>query len=172
MFVVQYQRWYCPAENRYPEGMTVLKVKDGPYWDYWLTDDGILRVKVLSDWSRYAFMVSGDLAAILSFLYFLAASPLFILFLTATLVELIVLYAVTRSRRRALLLLSPENLVRQGRISRRVTWTQVSSVELKGARVTIRWDTRKIRLRLAMGFVPSVHEFLRLRVPQRLTLRA
>ena len=152
--------------------MPVFRVEKGLYWDYWLTDEDILQVKLFSDWARLAFASFGYVSAIFGIIYLLQGSGLAFLFLVIVFVLLAAAFSAARSGRRKLSRLSPEALVKQRRISRRIPWVQVSSVELYRSRLSIRWDNRKIGLKLRGGEVTAVQGFLRFKVAERLTLKA
>ena len=152
--------------------MPVFRVEKGLYWDYWLTDEDILQVKLFSDWARLAFASFGSVSAIFGIIYLLQGSGLAFLFLVIVFVLLAAAFSAARSGRRKLSRLSPEALVKQRRISRRIPWVQVSSVELYRSRLSIRWDNRKIGLKLRGGEVTAVQGFLRSKVAERLTLKA
>jgi len=152
--------------------MPIFRLEKGLYSDCWLTDDDILQVRVLSDWSRRAFASFGALAAIFGIIYLLVGSGLFVLFFVMTFVLLGGVFAATRSRRRKLSHLTPEELVEQRRISRRIAWVQVSSAEIKRGRLAIKWDNRTMGLIVRKGDVSAVQEFLRVKMGERLSLGA
>jgi len=151
--------------------MTTFVVKGSTYWDYWITEDGIFQVRV-SDWVRYLFDLMG-LLAFIAWLNYLLTGPVRALFLLLTMIVPLILFGIgeiaTWLSRRRFSRLSPEELARRGRISRRIGWAQVSSAVLKRSRLSVRWNNRRLRLVLRRVNRSAVREFLRFKLAERLT---
>jgi hypothetical protein len=113
------------------------------------------------------------LLAFIAWLNYLLTGPVRALFLLLTMIVPLILFGIgeiaTWLSRRRFSRLSPEELARRGRISRRIGWAQVSSAVLKRSRLSVRWNNRRLRLVLRRVNRSAVREFLRFKLAERLT---
>ena len=151
--------------------VSLLRVKSGFLgleWDYWFTDSEILKVKILPRAPSLFAKIFAPIFVLLELAFFLLGGTFFytlvsllipwlavldllelllvIPILIPILLAFLVAYAITESlaglRRRELVDLVPEKLNALGKVTDRIPWSRVESVELHRRKLTIR-DSQK-----------------------------
>ncbi len=142
----------------------ILKIWSGSYWDYWFTENEILRVSLVS---QTVLIVAVLLTATLGFLLGLIG-------ITIGVVVLLVVYArvrrTARKRRSQLEGKSIDDLVGSKMIGLRIPYSEVSRAELGSGQISIFYGRRRIRMKVPPGDIPQLDALLRSKLGDRLTV--
>ncbi len=142
----------------------IVKVWGGSYWDYWFTENEILRVSLVS---QTVVIVAILLMATLGFLLGLIG-------ITIGVVVLVLVYARVRrtakKRRSQLEGRSIDDLVGSKMIGLRIPYSDVSHAELGSGQISIFYRRRRIRMKVPPGDLPQLDTLLRSKLGDKLTV--
>ncbi|MDG6935107.1 MAG: hypothetical protein JRN68_10495 [Nitrososphaerota archaeon] len=121
-----------------------IKVLAGAYWDYWLAEDGIYRIQIVSTTLTFAMTV-----AVFLFVFFFL-DPSIIGALTGTILGYLLgnwLSGRRASKKRAVIhTYEPNRLSESGARFSKLRWDEISSAELKGRSLHLVVDNRKTKV--------------------------
>jgi hypothetical protein len=113
---------------------SVIKSSYLDYRDYWFTDEFILRVNVLP----FLLVLTIDFIVFLLLLLILRSGlGLLLNLILSYIISRLIIRELAKRVRRRLSAMSPEDLINNRKLAKRLDWTEPSSVELKGQKVKI-----------------------------------
>ena len=142
----------------------VIRVWGGSYHDYWFTDDAILKVRLIS---RVATLVGIVVLVVLTALFATAGAIL------GALVAVIIYFVggrMAKSKRPKIAELSPKQVRDKGLVTLRVPYSVISKAELRGARLTIFVEGRKIRIKTEQESLQNLQLLLRSKLADSFTV--
>jgi hypothetical protein len=136
----------------------IVRIWGGSYHDYWFTDDAILKVRLVPiSITILGIVILVALTAVLGiFGVVIGAAVAFVIYLTSG--------RIAKRRRHRVLDLSPDDLKRRGLVTLRVPYSLVSEAEIKGNRLTISVEGRKIRIKIPEDDMSKLQALLRVKI--------
>ena len=139
-----------------------LKAYGTGYWDYFFTDEGVVRIKMFSGLAYATILViwTGVVTALLP--SHIAPWDLTNSLFLVSIFTSMVLIAVTRKAlsdrsRRKLSTFTQEQLVKSFKT---IPWSSVASFSLKGRNLTLRTDGTKYKMRVKQSDVDAIRDYL------------
>lgn len=142
----------------------VLRVWGGSYHDYWFADDAILKVRLVPQSLTIAGIVI--LVALTALLGILGV-------IFGALVAVVIYYAgrsIARRRRDFAASLSVQDVRRRGMVTLRIPYSLVSEAVLKGDRLTLSVEGRKVRVKVPDEDLPKLQSLLRQKLPDSVSI--
>ncbi len=142
----------------------VLRVWGGSYHDYWFADDAILKVRLVPQSLTIAGIVI--LVALTAILGILGV-------IFGALVAVVIYYAgrsIARRRRDFAASLSVQDVRRRGMVTLRIPYSLVSEAVLKGDRLTLSVEGRKVRVKVPDEDMPKLQSLLRQKLPDSVSI--
>jgi len=143
-----------------------LKIEEGLFWDYWLTDEGIFKVKILSKKLFAMMYVPLFVALVIIGILWGGVGFLIIAFVIAY----VMASWTASSRRRRIVSLTPEELIREGIVEEKVPWSDVDSVEFTGKKLIIRWRNEELKVGVRKRDFEYVRKFLEPKIGEKLKI--
>lgn len=135
-----------------------IKILAGPYWDYWLADDGIYRIQVVSTSITIVTMVS------LFLFIFLFIDPSIIGGISGIIFGFALgnwLSGRRAAKKRAVLhKYEPSRLSESGARFSRLRWEEITSAELKGRSLHLVVDNRRTKVPVPSSISEPVHRLV------------
>jgi hypothetical protein len=138
--------------------LQTIKVLAGPYWDYWLSDDGIYRIQVMSTTLTITTMV----AVFVLIFFFLDPS------LIGGISGIVLGYALgnwlsgRRAAKKRVFIHSfePNRLSESGVRYSKLRWEEISSAELKGRALHLVVDNRRTKVPVPSSISETVRRLV------------
>ena len=140
----------------------LLKAYGTGYWDYYFTDEGMVRIKMLSGLAYTTIVVIWAAVAAVLFPFPIAPWDLTnSVFLISVFIS-IVLIAITRRAlsdrsRRKLSIFTPEQLAKS---FKPIPWSSVESFNLKERNLTLRIDGTKYKMRVKKSDIEVIRQYV------------
>jgi hypothetical protein len=133
----------------------ILRVWGGSYHDYWFTDDAILKVRLVP-----------QMITIIGIVILVALTALFgIVGVLAGAVVAALIYVTSgrlaKRRRDLFARMSVQEVRQRGLVTLRIPYSVASGAEIKGTRLTISVEGRKVRVRVPEEIIPRLGSLLR-----------
>ena len=138
----------------------VRRIWGGSFHDYWFTDDAILKVRLVS---QAITLIGIVVLFVLAFLY----GVIFGLVLGVILSALLYVVGGQLAKRRhpQIAGLSVQDVQQKGLVTLRVPYSVISRAELKGNRLTVFVEGRRIRIKIPQDDLQVVQSLLRSKLP-------
>jgi len=133
-----------------------LKIEEGYFWDYWLTDEGIFKVKILSKKLFALVFISLLVVVVAVAIFWGGVGYLIILFLGAY----IAAAWIASSKRKKIASLSLEELLKKGMVEEKIEWSDVTSIEYIKKKLIIKWDKGELKVGIRERDLEYVRKFL------------
>jgi len=143
-----------------------LKIEEGFFWDYWLTDKGIFKVKILSKKLFALAFISLLIAIVVIAILWGGVGYLIIAFLIAY----IAAAWLASSKRKKIAALTPEELTKRGLVEEKIEWSEITSVEYVGKKVIIKWDKGELKAGVKKEDLEYIKKFLEPKVGSKLKI--
>lgn len=143
---------------------SVIRVWGGSYHDYWFTNDAVLKVRLVS-----------QVLTLVGIVVLVALTALFAIIgvVLGAIVAIIIYFAggsIAKRKRVWVAELSPKQVQDIGLVTLRVPYSVVSRAELKGTRLTIFVEGRRIRIKVGQENLQSLQLLLRSKLPDSFTM--
>ena len=133
-----------------------LKIEEGYFWDYWLTDEGIFKVKILSKKLFALVFISLLVVVVAVAIFWGGVGYLIVLFLGAY----IAAAWIAGSKRKKIASLSLEELLKKGMVEEKIEWSDVTSIEYIKKKLIIKWDKGELKVGIRERDLEYVRKFL------------
>ncbi len=143
---------------------SVIRVWGGSYHDYWFTDDAVLKVRLVSQ-----VLTLGGIVVLVVLTALLAIVGVIL----GAIVAVTIYFAggsIARRKRVRVAELSPKQVQDIGLVTLRVPYSVISRAELKGTRLTIFVEGRRIRIKVGQENLQSLQLLLRSKLPDAFTM--
>jgi hypothetical protein len=131
------------------------------HWDYFFTDEGLVRIKMLSDLVYVAILVvgSGALAALFpgNTPWDFTNSLFLVSVFTFVILTVVIAGALSERSRRKLSIFTPEQLAKS---FKPIPWSSVASFDLKGGNLTLTMDGTKYKMRVKKSDIEAIRQYL------------
>jgi len=144
----------------------VLRIWGGSYHDYWFTDDAILKVRLVP-----------QAITLIGIVILVALTALFSTFgviLGAVLAVIIYLWSgrLAKSRRHRVASMSVTDLKERGLVTLRIPYSVISEAGIKGNKLTVSVEGRKVRVKVSDDSLQKLQSLLRSKMPDRFSFSA
>jgi hypothetical protein len=133
----------------------VLRIWGGSYHDYWFTDDAILKVRLVPQAiTLLGIVVLVGLTALLGIVgVIIGAAVAALIYVTSG--------RLAKGRRDQIASMSVQEVREKGLVTLRIPYSVVSGAQIKGARLTISVEGRKVRVKVPQDSLQEVQTLLR-----------
>jgi hypothetical protein len=133
----------------------VLRIWGGSYHDYWFTDDAILKVRLVPQAiTLLGIVVLVGLTALLGIVgVIIGAAVAALIYVTSG--------RLAKGRRDQIASMSVQEVREKGLVTLRIPYSVVSGAQIKGARLTISVEGRKVRVKVPQDSLQEVQMLLR-----------
>jgi antitoxin component of MazEF toxin-antitoxin module len=136
-----------------------LRVWGGSYHDYWFADDAILKVRLVP---QIITIIGIIVLVALTLIFSVSGVVIGAVFAVAT---YLASGRLAKSRRSRMALLTVQQAQQKGLVTLRIPYSVVSQAELKGRRLTLSVEGRKIRVNIPQQYLADVQSLLSSKLP-------
>jgi antitoxin component of MazEF toxin-antitoxin module len=136
-----------------------LRVWGGSYHDYWFADDAILKVRLVP---QIITIIGIIVLVALTLIFSVSGVVVGAVFAVAT---YLASGRLAKSRRSRMALLTVQQAQQKGLVTLRIPYSVVSQAELKGRRLTLSVEGRKIRVNIPQQYLADVQSLLSSKLP-------
>jgi hypothetical protein len=139
----------------------VLRIWGGSYHDYWFTDDAILKVRLVPQTiTLVGIVILVALTALLGILgVIIGAVVAGVIYVTSG--------NLAKRRRGTVADMSVQELQQKGLVTLRIPYSVVSRADIKGTRLTVSVEGRKVRVKIPEDDMPKLQSILRSKMADR-----